>query len=113
MDIHAFQESSEQQQQQQEQQEQQQQQQQDDGLQIVQERVLNRTPEQIVGVPVPQTTEAPVDVVPSPPQEREQNRVAEQIVGIPVPQLMEAVVEVIPKERFGWSMSSSCSSSTV
>ena len=45
-----------------------------------QERVQNRTPEQIVDVPVPRTMEAIVEVVQSPPQERVQNRTPEQIV---------------------------------
>ena len=89
---------------------------QDDGLPIVhpvpqitedslpfvpQERVLNRTPEQIVGVvPASGPWRLPVDVVPSPATgSASKIVVAEQIVGIPVPQVMEAVVEVIPQER--------------
>ena len=43
----------------------------------------NRTPEQIVDVPVPQFMEAIVEVAPSPPQESVQNRTPEQIVDVP------------------------------
>ena len=74
-----------------------------DGLQHVpQERVQNRTPEQIVDVSVPLLTETIVEVAPSSPQERVQNRTPEQIVDVPVPLFMEAIVEVVPsspKER--------------
>ena len=54
------------------------------------ERVQNRTPEQIVGVLVTQIME---DGLPIVPQEREQNRVPEQIVGFPVPQIIEECVQ--------------------
>ena len=50
-----------------------------------QERVLNRTHEQISGVPVPQIMEAPVDVMLTTPLERVQNRTPEQIVDVPCP----------------------------
>ena len=60
------------------------------------ERVQNRTPEQIVDVPVPQLMEAIVEVLPSSPQERVQNRTPEQIVDVPVPRIMETIVEVLP-----------------
>ena len=56
---------------------------------VPQERVQNRTLEQIVDFPVPRTMEAIVEVVPSLPQERVQNRTLEQIVGVPVPRTME------------------------
>ena len=81
----------------------------EDGLRVVpQERLQNRTPEQIVGVfvpqlmevrvqnrfseqivdvPVPQLLEAPVDVMLTTPQERVQNRTPEQIVDVPLPQI--------------------------
>ena len=56
---------------------------------VPQERVLNRTQEQIVGVPVPRIMEAPVDVVLSTPLERVQHRTQELIADFPVPQNME------------------------
>ena len=58
---------------------------------VPQERVQNRTPEQTVDVPLPQTVE-----------ERVQNRTHEQIVDSPVPQIIEAGVQVsfsMPQER--------------
>ena len=69
---------------------------------IPQERVQNRTLEQIEDFPVLRTMEAPVDVVLSTPQERVLNRTQEQIVGVPVPPITEAAVEVVrekPLER--------------
>ena len=60
---------------------------------VPQERVQNSTPEQIVVVPVPQIME---DSSPFVPQARVQNRTPEQIVDVPVPQLMEAIVDVVP-----------------
>ena len=60
------------------------------------ERVQNRTPQQIVGVHVPQIMEARVDVMLITPQERVQNRTLEQIVDVPVPRTMEAIVKVVP-----------------
>ena len=60
---------------------------------LPQERVQNSMLEQIVDVPVPQITD---DSSPGVPQERVQNRTPEQIVDVPVPQLMEAIVDVVP-----------------
>ena len=84
-----------------------------DGLPAVpQECVQNRTPEQLVDVPVPQIMEAivdyrfPVQMVNSPvPQFMEatvENFVGEQIADSPVPQFMGADVEILhdaPQER--------------
>ena len=53
----------------------------------------NRTPEQIVDVPVPQLME---DSLLSVPQERVQERTPVQFMDVPVPQLMEAIVDVVP-----------------
>ena len=50
-----------------------------------QERVLGRTQEEIVGVPVLRIVEAAVDVVHAAPQERLLDRSPEQIVYVPVP----------------------------
>ena len=52
-----------------------------------QEHVLDRTQEQIVGVPVPRIME-----------ERVQHRTQEQIADSPVPQIMEAVLLCFPQE---------------
>ena len=67
---------------------------------VPQERVQNRTLEQIVDFPVPHLMEAIVEVVPSPPQECVQNRtleqvrvhsrIQEQIMDLPVPSFMAA-----------------------
>ena len=72
-----------------------------DGLQHVpQERVQNRTPEQIVDVLVPLLTEAIVEVMPSLLQESVQNRTPEQFVDEPVHQIAEEIVErPVPSER--------------
>ena len=85
-----------------------------------QERVQNRTPEQIVDVlvpqiveervqlctldqifefPVPRIMEAIVEVVPSAPQERVQNRTPEQILDVPVPRTMEERVPSCIQEQ--------------
>ena len=60
------------------------------------ERVQNRTPELIMGFPVPQIMEA---VLPSTPREPVQSRALEQILDSPVPQIMEAVLLSTPRER--------------
>ena len=66
----------------------------EDGLHLVpQERVLKCTPEQLVDVPVPRITE---EIVENHFPATVENRVGEQIVGVPVPQLMEAPVDVLP-----------------
>ena len=57
-----------------------------------QERVLNRTQEQIMDFPVPRIMEAAVEVVHA-PQECVQNRTPEQLVDEPVPQIAEEIVE--------------------
>ena len=86
--------------------------------QVFEERVLNRTPEQTVGSPVPQITEEIVDsileqTVGSPvhqiteeivevvPQERVQNRILEQTVGSPVPQITEEILDSILEQTVG------------
>ena len=64
--------------------------------QIMEECVQNSTVEQIMDSRVPQNMEAVVEVLPSTPKERVQNRTQEQIADTPVPQNMEAVGEVVP-----------------
>ena len=74
----------------------------EEGLPVVpQERVQNRTPEQIVGVPVPQIIEDSIvdSSVPQIMEELLQNRTPEQIVCVPVPQIMEDGSPVVPQER--------------
>ena len=66
-----------------------------DNLPVIQERVLNRTLEQIVDVLVPQITEDNLPVI----QERVQNCTPEQIVDVLVPQIMEDSLPVVPQER--------------
>ena len=70
-------------------------------MQLVPERVQNRTLEQIVDVPVPQIKEGIVAGVQHVPQERVQNLVEEQIGCVPVPRIKEDVVDgihVVPQE---------------
>ena len=58
----------------------------------------NRTPKQIVDVPVPPVLEAIVEV--DAPQESVQKRTPEQLVDEPVPQIAEEIVEgLVPWER--------------
>ena len=64
-----------------------------------QERVLNLTQEQIVGVPVPRIMKASVDVVLSTPQERVQHRTLEQIAEFPVPQFLGECVQNHTQEQ--------------
>ena len=56
-----------------------------------QERVLNRTQEQISDFPLPQITEAVVEVVPPTPQERVQNRPRKLFVDVPVLHIKEKI----------------------
>ena len=72
----------------------------EDSLYLVpQESVQNRTPEQIVDVPVPQIME---DSLPFVPQERVQNHTQEHIADFLVPQNMEdyaGIIRAFPQER--------------
>ena len=61
---------------------------------IPQERVQQRTVEQIVDVPVPQVVEEIVEVAKIIPQERVQQRTVEQVIDVPVPQIQEVVRHV-------------------
>ena len=63
---------------------------------VLQERVQNCTREQIVDVLVPQITE---DSSPGVPQDYVQNCTPEQIVDVPVPQFMEDSSPLVPQER--------------
>ena len=67
--------------------------------QLVEECVHNRTPEQIVDFPVPQIMEAAVDFLLPSPQERVQNCLSEQIVGFHVPQIVEECVQNRAQEQ--------------
>ena len=64
-----------------------------------QERVQNRTPEQVVDFSVPRTMEAIVEVVAETAQERVLIRTPEPVVDVPVPQLIEASLPFVPQER--------------
>merc|ERR1712032_363258 len=58
---------------------------------ISQERVQQRTVEQVVDVPVPQVVEEIVEIAKIIPQERVQQRTVEQVVDVPVPQVVEEI----------------------
>ena len=67
-----------------------------------QERVLNRTPEQLVHVSVPQIMMGIVELTQRAPHERVHERVVGQIGDVPEPQITEGIVDGmhhVPQER--------------
>ena len=61
---------------------------------VAQERVRQRTVEQMVEIPVPQVVEEVEQVSKIAPQERVMQHSVEQIVEVPVPQVVEEIVQV-------------------
>ena len=66
--------------------------------QFMEERVQNRTPEQIMDFPVPQNMEVYAGIVRDTPLERVLHRTPEPVVDVPVPHIKEDGLLLVPQE---------------